>query len=149
MRWETITSGLGSKAFALLNNGRRLLTLAFHPSSNCARVEYENEKRVFLFRREGLFRNRIVLCNEYGIRIGRVGTEKKSQFIELDKDRYFFTISDTSSPAKQIAIYTQSNVPPVAVCSIDTEESSPSAYGLIMILCWYLFNPLSGRSLAV
>lgn len=153
MKWETITSGLGNTAFALLNNGRRLLTLAFHPSSNAARIEFENEKRVFLLRREGFFKNKIVLCNEYGIRIGRVGTDKKNQFIQLDNDRYFFTVKEnTNSPKdKEISIYKENETPAVVVYSTDqsADQNNPAQPGMIMVLCWYLFNHAFRVNLAV
>ena len=29
MNWETVTSGIGHKVYALWNNGRKLLTLGF------------------------------------------------------------------------------------------------------------------------
>ena len=34
MNWETVTSGIGHTVYALWNNGRKLLTLAFSSTSN-------------------------------------------------------------------------------------------------------------------
>lgn len=141
MQLEKITSGIGDKAFALLKNGRRLLTFAFHPRSNAARIEFDNEKRVFLFRREGLFRHSTALYNEYGIRLGRTGIEKRQRYIDVDNNRYFIRLNEKDSRSGELTIYQQSALP-LAVFSIDRDSSSaPEGPGMLMILCWYLFNP--------
>jgi hypothetical protein len=44
MNWETVTSGLGQKVYALWNDGRKILTLAFNSSSNFVKLESEGEK---------------------------------------------------------------------------------------------------------
>ncbi|MDF2381066.1 hypothetical protein JMG10_06305 [Nostoc ellipsosporum NOK] len=144
MQLEKITSGIGDKAFALLKNGRRLLTFAFHAGSNAARIEFENEKRVFLFRREGLLRNRIVLYNEYGVRLGRTGIERGQRYIDINNDRYFIRLNEKESSG-ELTIYQQS-ASPLAVCSVDKESEDP---GLLMVLCWYLFKPAALRQPAI
>ena len=53
MKWETVSSTIGQSVYALWNNGKKLITLVFHSSSNAARIEYADEKRVFLIRDEG------------------------------------------------------------------------------------------------
>lgn len=58
MKWETVTSTIGQSVYTLWNNGRQLVTLVFNSSSNAARIEYEDEKRVFLIRDEGFRKTR-------------------------------------------------------------------------------------------
>ena len=146
MQLEKITSGIGAKAFALLKNGRRLLTFAFHPRSNAARIEFDNEKRVFLLRRERLFRHRIVLYNEYGIKLGRTGMERGQRYIDVDNNRYFIRSIDKDNN-EELTIYQQSALP-LAVCSMD-KASSTEDPGMLMVLCWYLFNPAALRQPAI
>ena len=62
MKWETVTSTIGQSVYTLWNNGRQLVTLVFNSSSNAARIEYEDEKRVFLIRDEGFRKNKTVLA---------------------------------------------------------------------------------------
>ena len=53
MKWESVRSTIGYSAYALWNNGRKLVTLVFNSSSKAARIDYGGEKRVFLIRKEG------------------------------------------------------------------------------------------------
>jgi len=155
MKWETVTSTIGHKAFALWNNGRKLVTLVFSSSSNAARVEYADEKRVFLIRDEGFLRNKTVVCNEYGIRIGHSGSENNEPFIVLNNERYFYSVDGAQETA--VTVYKDSKDKPLAVFGLDVEPThSPKGknrslndkahYSLLMALCWYLFRP--GQDLA-
>lgn len=147
MKWETVTSTIGHSAYALWNNGRKLVTLVFNPASNAARVEYDDEKRVFLVRKEGFLRNKTVLCNEYGIRLAHAGSENNTRFVEFNNERYFYDIDNQSEPA--LTIYRESKDQPLAVCTLgidsmqQTEKrlfSDNASYTLLMALCFYLFS---------
>jgi hypothetical protein len=138
--------------YALWNNGRKLVTLIFNPSSNAARVEYADEKRVFLIRKEGFLKNKTVLRNEYGIRIGYTGSENNEDFVVLNNERYFYSLNNHGEPS--ITIYRESKDQPLAVCKLSVEEKDmlidlsgrpkikdEAKYSLLMMLCWYLFHP--------
>lgn len=147
MKWETITSAIGHKAFALWKNGRKLITLVFNPASNAARVEYEDEKRVFLVRNEGFLKNRTVLRNEYGVQVAQAGFERDEAFIEVNKERYFYSVDQTEHPA--VTFYKESKENPLAVCALDATDFpktnkrflSQAQYSLLMALCLYVFQP--------
>lgn len=159
MKWQTVTSTIGYSVYALWNNGRKLATLVFNPSMNTARIECADEKRVFLIRREGFLKNKTVLRNEYGIRIGHAGSEGKEDFIVLGNERFFY--SPTGEKQSAVAIYKESKDQPIAVCEMDEAKSAPSTglnpgsapdntrYGLLMTLCWYLFQPSQAARLPV
>lgn len=145
MKWETVTSSIEESVFALWNNGKKIITLAFHPASSAARVEYADKRRVFLIRQEGLLRNRTVLCNEYGIRMGQARTENNKHFIELEQERFFYSTDKHTG----ITIYKESKEAPVTVCSLSLPEQINSMhkafwdkakYGLLMTFCWYLLQ---------
>lgn len=151
MKWESVTSTLGHSVYALWNNGRKLVTLVFNSSSRAARIEYEEEKRVFLIRKEGFRKNKTVIRNEYGIRIGHAGSENDANFIELNKERYFYTVENNEEPS--VTIYKESKDHPLAVCGLDVKRKDvlgnfrankiddDTYYSLLMTLCWYLFRP--------
>jgi hypothetical protein len=150
MNWETVTSGIGHKVYALWNNGRKLLTLAFHPSSNFAKIEYEGEKRAFTLRYEGFLKNKMVMRNEYGIRIGQVSFENKENLVSLNDEKFFYAITDGKEP--EVIIYKESKDKPLAVCALnlDNEKSilpsvktSATHHSLLLALCWYLFLPVA------
>jgi hypothetical protein len=155
MKWETVTSTIGQSVFALWNNGKHLVTLAFNNSSNAARIEFENERRVFLIRKEGLFKTTTVLTNEYGIRIGHIGSVGQDNFIELDNERYFYSIDKDE---KEVRIFRDAGAEqPIAVCELSVDNvannktnfSDKTYDSLLMTLCWYLFHPIPQRNLAL
>ncbi len=146
MKWETVTSGIGQKVYALWDNGHKLLTLAFNSSSNFARIEYGEEKRAFIIRYEGLFKNKMVMRNEYGIRIGQISAERENM-IALNDEKIFYTITNDKEP--RLILYKESIDDPLAVCllKLDNEKSilpsvRPSAitHSLLLTLSWYLFR---------
>jgi hypothetical protein len=154
MNWETVTSGIGHKVYALWNNGRKLLTLAFQPGSNFAKIEYEGEKRAFTIRYEGFLKNRMVMRNEYGIRIGQVSTENRENLIALNDEKVFYTITDDKDP--RVIIYKESKDKPLAVCALNLENDKsilpsvrPTAthQSLLLALCWYLFLPVAQKNI--
>src|SRR5882757_7122154 len=120
MNWETVTSGIGQKVYALWNNGQKLLTLAFSSSSNFAKIECEGEKRAFMIRYEGFLKNKMVMRNEYGVRIGYVSTEnastEKESLIAFTDEKLRYTITDDKEP--RVVIYKESIDNPLAICAL-------------------------------
>jgi len=152
MKWETVSSTIGHSVYALWNNGKKLITLVFHSSSNAARIEYADEKRVFLIRDEGFRKNKTVLRTEYGIRIGHAGVENNESFIVLNDKRYFYSLDNSREPA--VTIYKVSIDQPLAICGLDVRSAGLLArtgakrflpekalYSLLLGLCLYLFKP--------
>ncbi|MEO5564747.1 MAG: hypothetical protein ABIR18_14975 [Chitinophagaceae bacterium] len=152
MKWEAVTSTIGHSVYTLCNNGRKLLTLVFNPSSKAARIEYGDEKRVFLIRKEGFLKNKTVLRNEYGVRLGHTGTENNEDFIVLNDERYFYSVDKDKHSA--LTIYKESKDQPLAVCEVSVDEKDmlidlsgqtklkdDAKYSLLLTLCWYLFHP--------
>lgn len=152
MKWETVTSSIGQTVYTLWNNGRKLSTLVFNSSSNAARIEYADEKRVFLIRDEGFRKNKTILRTEYGIRIGHTGSENNENFIVLNDERYFYSVDNKKEP--MVTIYKESIDRPLAVCGLNIQDDllakagsqkllrQKTLYSLLIGLCLYLFNPV-------
>jgi predicted glycosyltransferase len=149
MNWETVTSGIGQKVYALWGNGRKLLTLAFNSSSNFVKIESGGEKRAFTLRYEGFLKNKMVMRNEYGVRIGHVSSENKEHLIAFNDEKLFYTITNDKEP--QVIVYKESVDKPLVVCALklDNDKSvlpsvKPAAtqQSLLLALCWYLFQPV-------
>lgn len=73
MRWQPVSSSSNNEVYHLYKDDKKILTLTLNPFSNTARVECDKQKRVFLIRKEGFLRNKTVLRNEYGMKIGELG----------------------------------------------------------------------------
>lgn len=154
MNWETVTSGLGHKVYALWNNGRKILTLAFHSSSKFVKIECEGEKRAFSLRYEGFLKNKMVMRNEYGVRIGQISSENKENLIALNDEKFFYTITDEKEP--HVIIYKESKDKPLAVCELQLDndksllpavKASATHHSLLLAMCWYLFLPAAQKNI--
>jgi hypothetical protein len=152
MNWETVTSGIGFKAYTLWSNGRKLLTMGFQPSSNFVKIESEGEKRAFTIRYEGFLKNKMVMRNEYGVRIGQVSTENKENLIAFNDEKLHYLITNDKEP--QVIIYKDSPDKPLASCALklDNEKGilssvKPSAthQSLLLALCWYIFQHVASK----
>ena len=154
MRWETVTSISTNEVYHLYKDDKKILTLALNPFSNSAKVECEKQKRIFHFRKEGFLRNKMILRNEYGIRIGELGNESKGNFIDINGERFYYTIQN--NPKAELILYKESKDKPFVTCSLGSKDGDPAVTftkdnklsetthpGLLMALCWYMFLPVA------
>jgi abortive infection bacteriophage resistance protein len=139
MRWETVTSASNNEVYHLYKDDKKILTLALNPFSNSARVECEKQT---------------VLRNEYGIKIGELGNENKESFIDVNDERFYYTIQNNPQP--ELVLYKESKDKPFVTCSLSKKEgnsgiqfkkdknlSETTHPGLLMALCWYMFLPVA------
>jgi hypothetical protein len=103
MRWESVESTSGHELYHLYQDDKKLLSLTLNPFSNSARVECEEQRRVFLIRKEGFLRMRTVIRNEYGVKLGELAENTKDYFKDLA--RFFLQIlqvKDHVQPLKEV-----------------------------------------------
>lgn len=161
MKWEIAATSSKQEIYELWHNEKKLLSLEFHPFTNSARIEYADEKRVFHIRKEGFLRNKTVLRNEYGIRIGQLGYEKWNSAegtIDLNEEKFFYTVQN--NPLSELVIYKDTKENPFVICGLKADEGntsvqfnkdnqlSPSQHFLLMALCWYMFLPVAKENTA-
>lgn len=161
MKWTVVSKSVKQEVYHLIHKDKILLTLEFHPFTNAARIETTGERRVFQIRKEGFLRNKTVLRNEYGIRIGQLGYEKSNSnegSIELNDEKFSYSIQNNSQ--SEILIYRENKEEPFVVCGLKTDNGktsvklknknklSPSQHFLLMSLCWYMFLPVAKESMA-
>jgi hypothetical protein len=152
MNWETVASGLGNKAYALWNDGRKLLTLGFQASSNFVKIESGGEKRAFTIRYEGFLRSKMVMRNEYGVKIGYVANENRENLIAFHDEKLYYSIINEGEP--RVIIFKESPDKPLAVCALKLEneknilpatKTSATHQSLLLALCWYLLSPVASQ----
>lgn len=154
MRWETVKSSPEQEIYNLYKGDEKRLTLIYNPFSSSARVECNKEKRVFLVRKEGFRRNKTVIRNEYGIKIGEFGLENKQHFIEVNNERFFY--STHNNPLAELVLFKESKEHPVISCGLKADSDKAGVYfkkdktlgemphpGLLMALCWFMFLPVA------
>jgi hypothetical protein len=153
MQWEKVSSASEQEIYELRNKEKKLLKVDFHPATNSARIEYADERRVFLIRKEGFLRNKTVLCTEYGFRLGQLVRENKESFIELNHERFYYTIRN--NPLAELVIYKEFKDQPLVVCGLNVNKSNSFVQiikdkilstnilsALVLALCWYIFLPV-------
>lgn len=153
MRWEIIVNTTRKKVYELWHKDKYVLSLTYNPTIGTARIESSEEKRLFVISKEGLFRKKTVLRNEYGFRIGKLGQENHTNYIEMEGERFFYNLR--KYPENELVIFKDTEEKPLIVCSISpvktqvenmlTEISNPvepsNNASLVMTLCWLLFQP--------
>ncbi len=145
MKWLFTSKKSKQEIYELWNTEEKLLALTFQPGSGSLRIAADNEKRVFLIGREGFLRARIVLRNEYGIRIAQLNYETgqdKIGTIEFDDGRFNYDIRNHVRPelviTKNEETIVSCELPEVPKKSFDSENQD----FLILALCWYMFTVL-------
>ena len=140
MKWLSISGDSREKIYELRENKETLLTLAFHPASGTIRISTDDEKRVFLIEKEGFLRSRMVLRNEYGIKMGQInhdGSQEIHGNIDISEDQFTYTLNG-SSPVK-VAIHKNGNI--LFVCELPdilkTQQRRDHDV-LILTLGWYI-----------
>ena len=148
MKWLSISNNHRQGIYELWNNEERLLTLSWHPAEGTLRIATEDEKRVFLIRKEGFLRSRTVLRNEYGIKIGQLINENNQEnlgTIELDHEKLNYSIQ--KDILQVLTIYRQTE--PLAICELPSvsKKNFHALYHdlLILALCWYIFMPATKK----
>ncbi len=159
MKWvvsSSTISGNNHEMYELWNKDKQLLTLIFHPFTNSVRIESADSKRVFHIRKEGFLRNKIVLRDEYGMKIGQLFREKGNQqggSIDLNDSRFAYTIENNEGP--ELQILRDGDEKPVMQCTFKENNGSSSIHFkkpnqlniqeqmLLMSLCWYTFLPVA------
>ena len=105
--------------------------------------------RLFFFEKKGLFNQRAVITNEYGILMGMVEEERGGKgILQLDGKKYRFAF-DINSPGE---LHVYDIIMPKLLVSCDfravlnkTGEIRSMLQtripGLMLALCWYSFQP--------
>ncbi|HSU29352.1 MAG TPA: hypothetical protein VLJ68_13285 [Chitinophagaceae bacterium] len=120
MKWQTVSTSPAQETYELWSGDKKLLTLDFHPGTSSARVQHPAEKRVFMIRKEGFRKNKTVLCNEYGVRLGQLLHDGKEDLIRLGNDRFNYIVRNNPKP--EIVIYNESAERPLVTCGLNIDS---------------------------
>ena len=131
------------KDFHFKEDEKTILKLRYNPHLNTGRIESENEKRVFILEDEGLLKTKLILKNEYGVRLGQLVFDKWSNnqgTVEIENTIFRFVIRNTG-PA-ELMIYKNSGRNLIYSCLLSNEFQGTTAKNhtasYILALSWYL-----------
>ncbi len=156
MQWKQVST-IPSHVYQLTEGDKVLLTLTINYKSSGLRAECKSSQRAFFIHKEGIWKNKTVLKNEYGYKIGQMYYEKwhaDNGIIEIDgrKFRYLYR----NNPLAEIAIFNGDETEPVVACGLAAEagqttvrvsqdgdfEDADMKY-MLFALTWYLFLPMA------
>jgi len=159
MKWVNVNNSSSTDNFELLENEKVLAGISFSRQTRFARLVSGLEKRMFSFEKKGFLKPQKVIRNEYGIKLGKVEGLKlggEEGYIELDGKKYFYTYDKKNSG--ELVVYDEFRNKNLLTCSfnalnlginktkslLDTRFAS-----LLLLLCWYAFQPHSSGSAKV
>lgn len=95
--------------FLFKEDEKTILKLRLNYHLQTVRIETESEKRVFIIEDEGLLKTKLVLKNEYGVRMGQMVFDNwygQQGTVEIENSRFRFTIRKT--PSAELQLYKNS-----------------------------------------
>ena len=135
----------GQDNYQLKENNKTVLEISYKPETHIARVETTNERRALIIENEGLLRIKMVVKNEYGVRIGSLTYDNFSDShgsVEIEDCRFRFIIQHEPKPELHIHKGSRHNLIYSCDLSFDDDHSkeirSLSASSIIAV-SWYLF----------
>lgn len=155
MKWISIKTASRNEFYELWDNTKKILSLVFNADLNTARIEHKENKRMFMMERVGFLKSKTILKNEYGVKVGQFGSEKWNSpkgFIDLDKERYYYSISNEKLP--ELVIYQSQKNHPLFTCGLGDPQtnsgtrisSKENKYAcILMAICLYLFTPVNSK----
>ena len=142
----------GLQDYVLKEDDKTVLKLRYKQESHTARIETEQERRALMIEDEGLLRTRLILKNEYGIRIGSLSYDNFSDThgaVDIENAKYRFFFQNNSTP--ELNIYRGSQQSFIYSCRlpghiIPTKETKTQTASFIIGVSWYLFlkNTIKG-----
>ena len=135
----------GKDNYQLKEDNEKVLEIIYNAEMHIARVEANNERRALIIENEGLLRIKIVVKNEYGVRIGSLTYDNFSDThgsVEIEDSRFRFIIQN--EPRPELYIYKGSRHNLIYNCQLVFDNISSRIKGsqtasLIIAVSWYLF----------
>jgi hypothetical protein len=145
MNIVSVKSNSGQQDYILREDDKTVLKLRYKKELYTARIETETERRVLIIEDHGLIKSKLVLKNEYGVRIGSLSYDNFSDThgsVEIENTKFRFLIQHGASP--ELHIYKGSRRNEIYKCQLSFDDTSlkevkhqPPAFTIA--LSWYLF----------
>jgi hypothetical protein len=156
MQWKKITAGV-AQTYQLIEGNNTLVTISINHGSSILRAMSKSIQRVFFIHKEGFWKNRTVLKNEYGQKIGKLYYEKShadTGIVEIEDKKFQYAFRN--SPLAEIAVFNEGETNPVVACGLATKDgqtmvklnrdgnfADKDMQYILFALSWYLFLPVA------
>ena len=151
MNIASVKTNPGQQEYLLKEDDKTVLKLKYKEEVHTVRIETENERRVLIIEDEGLLRTRLVLKNEYGVRIGSLNYDNFSAThgsVDIENNKFRFNVKEEAAKT-ELQIFKGSRKALIYSCELTFEDKKAKAVkhalaSLIISVTWYLF--LKGAS---
>ncbi len=160
MKWVSVNSSSTNERYELWTKDEKLASVSFSAKTHIVRFVSNLGMRLFFFEKRGLMNPKTVIANEYGIRIGKLESDKNSPqkgMVELDGKKYCFQVNPNNSD--ELSIYEEGRSQTIMNCSFNMVSNGITKAKsildtklpcLLMMLCWYALishqSPYSGAA---
>jgi hypothetical protein len=155
MKWTLISNPVSAlHVFNLMEGNTVKEVLRYHPLQQSVRITCQGDQRLFFIEQAAFRNNHFIFKNEYGFDIGKLSIENLHNdggIIEIEEKKFHYRlVTDNFS---ELVIYEHDGVHPLVTCSFikatdgrkpvlhNNKETLHEYAGLLLGLCWYLFNP--------
>lgn len=123
------------------------LVIKYNLGQHSVRISSNENHRLFFIDKTGLWHNKTILKNEYGVEIGRLSIDKVHGhgIIDMEGRRYNYILRNNT----ELVVFENSVSHPMAICdmtaapaftSLTTNKYSNEEYACFLLgICWYLF----------
>ena len=151
MKWVNVNNSSSKEIFELREDEKVLAGISFSKQTRFVRTVSDLGKRMFSFEKRGFLTPRKVIRNEYGIKLGKIETEKPGSgkgTVELDGKKYAFIYDEDNTG--DLTLYDEQMQKNLLSCNFKgitntinrTNSLLDSKFAsLLLLLCWYTFQP--------
>ena len=153
MKWRNTDNGKHTiERFDLFEGHSREMVLRYNPVQRSGRLERHNNHLLFFIEQAGLWGNKFIFENEYGVEIGKISFDNMQNLdgnIQIDRKKILFKIP--LNPAGDVFFIPNKFIKQNFHCTIDFENALPATdkkvsamqaekyASMILGLFWYFF----------
>lgn len=156
MQWKKSATGQ-SQAYLLMEGENTLVNISINHGSAILRATCQSFQRVFLIRKEGFWKNKTVIKNEYGHKLGQLYYPKWQEnngVVEFEDKKFQYSLKN--NPLAAIEVYNEGEASPIVACGLDSKNGQTTVQltrdggfantdlqYILFALTWYLFLPIA------
>ena len=125
MKWVYVNQpSVYIRKYQLTEGSDTKLVIKYNLDQQSVRISSEENHRLFFIDKTGLWHNKTILKNEYGVEIGRLAIDKVhgTGIIEIEGKKYYYTLQNNS----QLVVFEHTVTMPLAVCDMAEAPSFAS-----------------------
>jgi hypothetical protein len=138
----SVKTNPGQQEYLLKEDEKTVLKLCYKNDVHIARMETDKERRVLIIEDEGLLKTKLILKNEYGVRIGSLNYDNFSTThgtVDIENTKYRFSLKHSSSIELNLYKGSRRNLFYSCQLSIEDNNSKTTLASVILAVSWYLF----------